>query len=298
MKKLLLAATALVVLGSAAYAGPNAGGSLIASTNPSVVYTTDTSNYCGSSGLQVCEGAIPQTPGSDVAVVNIIAAFNPSANPRLSAVAFGWVYPAEVTILAYGPCGDFELATGGWPASGEGTAVTFSVVRLTSLTEVYWAAAYNYYGSDVPGSLCLAPHPSQGATFADDSVPAQLDPIAQLGCFGFGQPGNAPCPTIVVHTGACCLPNFGGCVVVTADECALAGGDYQGDDVPCNSDTCPTAPRLGACCVGTTCIVTTADDCGAQGGSYQGDDVPCNSDTCQPIPTKNMTWGSIKKTAR
>lgn len=51
--------------------------------------------------------------------------------------------------------------------------------------------------------------------------------------------GCAPPPT----TGACCLANYGGCVVTTRAECDAAGGTYQGDDVPCDPNPCPTATR-------------------------------------------------------
>ena len=50
---------------------------------------------------------------------------------------------------------------------------TIESLSLTSAAEL--RAAYNYYGN--PQLLALEPHPSQGAVFADDDVPSNLDPI-------------------------------------------------------------------------------------------------------------------------
>jgi len=44
-------------------------------------------------------------------------------------------------------------------------------------------------------------------------------------------------------TGACCIGTD--CVVFTAEECALFDGEYLGDDVPCESDTCGPPPCEG-----------------------------------------------------
>jgi hypothetical protein len=295
MKKLLTAAVALFCVSGAALAGPNAGGTLILHANPAIVYTVDTTNYCGQGGLTVCDGAIDTVAGNRIYVAFAIAAFHPSSSPALAGLTFGVAYPGNIFIVAAGSCGDFELADDTWPASGSGTAVTFSTAENGHLVECYWFAAYNYYSGSQSGSLCLTPHPIQGANFADDAVPANLDPSAGLGCLGFDEPGSSPCPTVGVPTGGCCLPNFGGCVVVTADECAAQGGTYQGDGSDCDPDPCPPPPRVGACCIGTDCIVTTAEDCAAQGGNYQGDDTTCPNEACNPVATEQKTWGGVKR---
>ena len=50
-------ALAILTVGSIAWAGPNAGGTLILHANPSIVYCSDASSYCGQSGLAACDGA-------------------------------------------------------------------------------------------------------------------------------------------------------------------------------------------------------------------------------------------------
>lgn len=288
MKKLLLAAAALTCAG-AAVAGPNVGGTLIVHENPGVVASSDPTDYCGSSGLQDCGAAITRHDGTESAALFVLAAFPGGSSPRLSGVVFGVGYPADITLLYGTACGDFELATAGWPASGEGTAVTWNSAQTGLLTEVYSFVGYTYYGA--PAVLALTAHPSQGSSFADDSVPSQLDDIACLSSFGFNTAGSLCCPGVVIRTGACCLPDYT-CQVLTADECVLAGGDYKGDDVPCAADTCPPPPVYGSCCMGEVCSITTQADCG--GGTWTQDGV-CDPNPClPPVPTQNSTWGAVK----
>jgi hypothetical protein len=78
-------------------------------------------------------------------------------------------------------------------------------------------------------------------------------------------------------TGACCLPT-GGCDVRLVDDCALAGGAYQGDGTTCAGINCPQP--TGACCFGTGCIALTEADCGTAGGTYLGNGTACQGSTC------------------
>ncbi len=48
-------------------------------------------------------------------------------------------------------------------------------------------------------------------------------------------------PPPIGPTGACCID--GECSILSADDCATAGGIYQGDETPCS----PT-PCMGCCC--------------------------------------------------
>lgn len=288
MKKVLLAAAALACFGGTALAGVNAGGSLILALADGVVYTSDILDYCGATGLQACSDAIGQVGGTDPVVIGVLAAFPSVASPRLAGVTFGWAY-SEIVLIAQAACGDFELGTAGWPASGEGTAVTWGTAQTTTLTDVYWVAAYNYYGN--PTTLDLIPHPSQGAFFADDSVPSVLDPIAALGVFGFSTEGTVPCPADVAP-GACCFAD-GSCVVLFRDECGAAGGQFLGDGSACDPNPCEQ-PATGACCVGEVCSVRTAAECDSAEGSYLGDNVPCDPNPCIIVPVQETSWGSIK----
>ena len=100
-------------------------------------------------------------------------------------------------------------------------------------------------------------------------------------------PGRRPVLTVDYTTtatvGACCLPSDS-CVVVTAAECTVQGGSYQGDGVPCTPDPCN--PILGACCFDDgTCLELTSADCLAQSGTYQGDLTTCTADLCPLVLT-------------
>ncbi len=336
MKHIAGPALCLALLGAAAstaLAGPNAGGTLILHSNPALVYCSDTPSYCGQSGLTSCDAAINHKDGADTALLFALAAFSSSASPRLSGITFGITYPDGLSLVAYGACGDFELATAGWPSSGEGTAVTWNSARTTQLVDVYWFAGYNYY-SPTPSVLALTPHPTQGAMFADDSIPSILDPIAALGSFGFDTPGSTPCPGAAVP-GACCFAD-GSCTVLNETECGDAQGTFQGPGTNCDPNPCaqplgacchldgtcevlsagacnehgdewfggatcdplPCAP-LGACCFdGGICEILPEDHCVEDGGVYQGDNSACDPDPCTPVPTQTKSWGEIKHNYR
>lgn len=286
MKKALLAITALSCWGSAALAGPNAGGLLIAALSEGTVYTTDHSGYCGSSTTEDCAAAVTTWSGGEPAVLNIIAAF--AGNPRLAGLTFGLNYSAGVSILEGGSCGDFELPDASWPASGTGNAVTWSSAQTDDLVECYWFAAYNYYGG--VEMFCLGPHPTQGGNFADDDVPSNIDPIAGYGVFGFNSAGEAPCPD--GPPGACCLPD-GTCVITLRQDCEALGGVFQGKGTACETVECPQ-PATGACCIDEDCVILTQQQCIDRGGEYQGDDEPCDPNPCILVPTTESSWGLIK----
>ena len=78
--------------------------------------------------------------------------------------------------------------------------------------------------------------------------------------------------------GACCLPS-GACLLLSASDCALLGGAYNGVGTVCSPNPCPQP--LGACCFNDgTCQQLTAGDCASQGGNYQGGGVPCSMHLC------------------
>lgn len=285
MKKVLLAAAAVAVMGGTAIAGPNAGGTLVATLADGVVYTSDEESYCGA-GATDCATANGRYDNTDTAVINVLAVFPGAANPRLAGVTFGVAYnDAEIFLQGWGACGDFELPTGGWPGSGEGTAVTYSSAQESNLVDVYWFAAYNYYGN--ANSFDLAAHPSQGANFADDSVPSELDPIAALGSFGFSTDGNVPCPADDAP-GACCFAD-GSCTLEFRVDCQ---GDFLGDGTSCDPNPCDQ-PATGACCDAEgNCTIRTAEECA--GDDYRGDDVPCDPNPCPVVPTFETSWGAVK----
>ena len=189
---------ALFLVPAVAFAGPNAGGTMILHANTSITYTTNTTNYCGQSGLSACSSAtvsIAANP-SVTTVFYALAAFPDSSSPRLRGLTFGIQYDAsKFDLVAHGLCADAEIAGAGWPGSGSGTSVTWNTTQTGRLAEVYWFAGHVYASPD-SCAFVLTPHPDPnlGGYFADDSVPSQLDPIADYGRLGFGVAGALPCP--------------------------------------------------------------------------------------------------------
>ncbi len=86
----------------------------------------------------------------------------------------------------------------------------------------------------------------------------------------------------VPATGACCLPENGGCAVMTESECVdEMGGVFQGPDTSCDPDPCVVPPEPGACCLaGGTCIFVTEPECSGASGVFHGAGVTCDLVTC------------------
>ncbi len=193
----------LLWLAGPAFAGPNEGGTLILHANPSLTFTSDISNYCGMAGLDSCSHAVtsvPWEPGKKI-VFHALAAFPPESSPRLKGLSFGISYdPAKFILAARGSCADFELPDGTWPASGTGTAQTWTTETQTgALTECYWFAGYAYAeNEEIPNSTTveLIPHPLHGGRFIDDAFPAQEDTIAGYGKLAIGTTGGPLCPPL------------------------------------------------------------------------------------------------------
>jgi hypothetical protein len=82
-----------------------------------------------------------------------------------------------------------------------------------------------------------------------------------------------------VRTGACCLPNAGGCTPdLLPDECAAANGVFAGPGTNCDD----ASVCLGACCLPSAdCIETAFDACP---GIYEGINTSCGEVQC-PCPT-------------
>jgi hypothetical protein len=228
-----------LVLVSTAEGGPNAGGVLILHWNTSVVYSPGVTTYCGQSELPSCNDAVTRANTATTLVLHALAAFPLENVPRLAGVCFGVQYDESQTfIVDWGACGDFELPNSGWPGSVEGNCVTWNEAQTDHVTEIYWFAAYSIYGNST--QLALRGHPSGGGSFGDDDVPANLDPIADYGTFGFYTDGYLPCPN---PRAACCFAD-GSCIALTEVECAAQGGVYQGDGTECTPQLCEPVPTL------------------------------------------------------
>ncbi|MCC7141559.1 MAG: hypothetical protein IT349_05590, partial [Candidatus Eisenbacteria bacterium] len=260
----------VLVLGLAAWAapvqaGPNAGGTLIVHAQPEFDATNigNCESTCDCLSLTNCDQALASVGTDRPYYFFVVAAFPPSAAPRVAGITFGLQYPGDLSILSAAKCAQFELADAGWPASGTGTALSFSSAQTDLLVPIYLFSAQSYYG----GSLELIPHPLQGGSFADDSVPSQLDPIADFGALGFGQPGVTPCPATGPLVGACCyLEGFAYiCDVREPASCAEIGGDFRGLDTTC--DPWPCEEQVHPCCLRVAgCIEIGISACIEAGG--------------------------------
>jgi hypothetical protein len=179
------------------WGGPNAGGVIIVHTNESLVYS-DGNSYCGQSELGDCNDADVRIDDTATHILNVLAAFPAENSPRLAGVVFGIEYDeVHAEILDWDDCGDFALygaAPDGdpWPSTGSYAAVTWNVGQTDHLVEILWVAIY---GDSEPGSFDLVPGHVSGGAFADDDVPANIDPIADYGRLGFFQDGYLPCPS-------------------------------------------------------------------------------------------------------
>lgn len=282
LRSVLLLCLVAAMWGAPAVAGPNSSGVLFLHTNPLQGSGGDPTPYCPQVVLDRCENADTRHDGTQSVVFWAMAAFPDGSSPRVSGLTFGILFDgSRLSLLAQGNCADFELGDSNWPASGSGTALTFNVPMTSTLFAVYWFAAYNYY-APAPTTFSLSPHPTQGGDFADDSVPALLDPIAGYGVMGFDTDGSVPCG-ISGEAGACCRVN-GSCIFVLPDVCVAEGGVFQGQGVPCLPETCPPGP-IGACCDqgNGSCAVTDSSTCVQIEGLYQGDGTDCDPNPC-PIP--------------
>lgn len=282
-------AVLLFVLGVPAFAGPNAGGVLLLHAHPTLQFTSPGTDYCGESGVLRYSDAETMVEGQEPHILFVLAAFETYApDPRVLGVTFGISYDASrLALLDYGTCGDFELSTPDWPASRSGTAVTFSIVKTSPLFEVYWFAAYNE--ADRRQIFCLDPHPFLGAGFADDAIPANIDPIYYqgLGCIGFDTQGWNPAGIHTDESEPCCLD--GDCILATWDWCHMMGGAFPATP-HCSPNECE---EIGACCLISGCEQLTPSSCANRGGLHLGAAVACDSANCD-TPVRPLSWGSIK----
>jgi hypothetical protein len=295
---LVLAATVGALLAGTASAGPNAGGTLVLHV-PDFVIPSDFPEWCPiveqEVPLDACGNAIVNVDDGSTHLWVVYAAFDPASSPRLSGLTFGVDYDEFVIPVSYESCGDFELSMNDWPEPNTGTAITWDTAQTTHLVQVCVFAGYEYYGS--PTTFDLIPHPIGGGVFADDDVPANIDPIAAYGSIGFGgAPGHAPCPGGT--PGACCLPDCTCILTFSADECAAAGGSWMGEGTHCDPNPCSCSP-LGACCLPDgQCVELPDTHCFELDGVYMGEDTVCTPDPCEPVPVLESSWGTVKEIFR
>lgn len=304
MKKFLLA-VAVLCLGTMAFAGPNAGGTLIVQDANLLASGTNLGAPMCSQGQvpAVCADADVQIDGAndggDPAIFKVYAAFIVGTSPRLMGLTWGVFYNDDaatgVAIENFGKCGDFELNDEGWPANGKGSSVTWNAPQTGYLTPVYWFAAYSY---GPPQTFDLGPNPSQGGVFGDDTIPAILDPIMYYSKMGFDMPGQLFCP-ILETLAACCDPATGGCTVQSEGGCPPPLV-WHPEWPNCEVAQCPQPPLPVACCTpaGDCFLVLTPEECVEPNVFHP--EWTCDPNLCPvpPIPVENNSWGQIKNNYR
>jgi len=262
----------------AALGGPNGDGVLLVHCDPLPVACQEYA--CTTHGLARCEDAVVRIEDAQPHYWWVLAAFPEGSAPRLKAVTFGIDYPAAISLLSASACGDFELAQSGWPASGNGTAISWNAAQTAALTPVYLFSGYNYYAPS-PAAFALTPHPVQGGDFADDSVPSVLDPIADYGVLGFATAGHRACPAPLPTGGACCFGD-GTCARLDPGACAAQGGVYHGDGTNCQPGLCPVA-RWACCLPDGSCVELTGTECAAESNALFFEGQLCANDPCASV---------------
>lgn len=201
MRMRFLPLAGLVPFTLPAQAGPNAGGVLLFHANENLIWF-EGGDYCGQSQLDRCSDADVRVDGTGHAIVHLLAAFPSSSEPRLAGVTVGLEYDAsKLTLEHWSMCADYELPTGGggkatWPLPTSGNSIIWSEAQTSDVIELGWFVAYFY--TEEPTTLAVGQNPCQGSMFADDGVPSQVDPVADLGSIGFNTDGYRPCQAVSV----------------------------------------------------------------------------------------------------
>lgn len=258
MRKILLALGIMALICTPAMAGPNANGAIIVHTNDAYNYSAGTA--CTTTfGLPAdCASAITRSDKNFItagqrSTVWFLAAFLPTASPRVASVYFG----TDVDDLNfdagsnYGPCGPLgtqQVPDGGWPYDA-GNSVGFGTPVIGNTLFVFYVFGLDNYDDvvDAPNPWwCSTINQTGGyAAFFDDSFPPNQDNITKFGCVKWYEAGQNQCPEIIPISGACCFET-GECLVLMQADCVAQGGSYVGDDTTCVPDNPCAQP--GACC--------------------------------------------------
>ena len=136
-----------------------------------------------------------------------------------------WTHRVYATNLWSSPGGDFALtASATTQVGGNGTYV-WSAAQMATDVQNWLDNPASNFGWVVIGNETT---PESAKRFdSRQNTTANNRPVLTV---DYTPLGGDP-------TGACCLPDSS-CVVTTAGDCALQGGNYQGDAVACTPDPC------------------------------------------------------------
>lgn len=210
MRALVCSLASIVLLAaSPALAGRNANGALVVHADDSINYTPCEGAYfyCAQPIPTSCESLDTQFVWQYEPVLFILAAFDASSSPSVSAIRFGLQYNFDGgagfgSAHCWGACGSaLEQPDADWPAGGadlrSGNLVTFPSPVFERVFKVYhfsidqWDTEQpNWFIASVPYSE------SEPALFYDDSVPPNEDVCTGFGIARWTQPGHNDCPQV------------------------------------------------------------------------------------------------------
>jgi len=178
-------------------------------------------------------------------------------------------------IVEHGACQGphLEIPNGAWPGPNTGVALASREQPGWSgnYVPIYYFVGYAYEpGTRIQITGYSAKRPA--ASWASGGPRSIAAEAVCLGAFGVLQDGIAcaPPPPSEIR-GACCL-GAGECRLLTQDECAAAGGKWNGSSQCTGMYSCP---RAVACCFhdertgDETCRMLTRDECRDAGGRWQ-----------------------------
>lgn len=265
----MLVTSAVVLVSSAAHAGPNARATLTPHGNVDCVETGG--DVCSAVQLPAtCEELNPDAcPDSNGVEWYLIVAVAPPDTETLTfttiTFGIGSYDHYDCYLASFGPCfqqfGPLEIPSAGWPRSYSGTSVSWAPECLTGkLVPVYYFGFYIYYGGDAVPLGDFYPGQTAAVFSCDAPFPVE-DPIADpnddgfFGIMGGGDAtGKRECPIPDMSLGVCCIDTDGDGVLetcapgVSEEECFLGlGGTMWFPGVPCGPDNepCPQEPIEG-----------------------------------------------------
>jgi hypothetical protein len=130
------------------------------------------------------------------------------------------------------------------------------------------------------------PGPAEGGCCMTDGTCAVMTPSACALAGGNFRGQNTDCVDPCPQPAACCYPD-GSCEVTLEATCTANGGVFNPGAPDCQTANCPQ-PKFGACCLPDgTCVIDWVGGCAALGGIYGGDNTTCATATCGNVVVPN-----------
>jgi len=194
MIRTTIAICAALVIGPAAFAGPNDGVVLTVHGNVNGAATGGVPDNAISLPFNCADMSPTAKPDQDGVEWFLVVAASPS-RLRFDTITFGLGdYNQSLCYISFfGPArqdlAPLELPSLGWPAPNEGTAVTWSPNCLSgSLVPVYYFGIYAYGAGEIPlGDF----YPAQRAVVVSCERPPDEDEILVFGSLGCGGAAGA-----------------------------------------------------------------------------------------------------------